>query len=650
MRQPVLTTRRLQIGGRSPLSCVLPWCLAFLMAMGLTACNRPTARLDAASIVREYPQAHGALVEVAPPQVLTELRTSLDRRQPQVSILTPKPNQILSGTTVNVRLEVRDLPLFRNAELDLGPHLHLLLDNQFYQAVYDVSQPIPIENLTPGTHTLRAFAVRPWHESFKNDGAYAQVSFSVFTPSPENQPIDKAPLLTYSWPKGSFGAEPILLDFYLTHAPLHALASQHADAAPDWKIRVTVNGESFLLDTWEPIWLEGFRPGQNWLKTELLDSQGRPLETPFNTTVRLIEYQPGGKDVLSQVVRGELSATSILGMVDASYQPSPESAAIRSQDERDIAKDKEDALDSSPAPIPQRSLASPRSLNDANQQPREAGQAATKDRVEPPLPDQIGEEKASADVERPAAGVVLDPTFPAETQSVSPANSGDGSSPLSQKQEQTGGRRQAVGSEGLNQTQMLQQRFSHYWQQFRRQPAKAANPKSSSVKAPLPASPSALPSPLPADLTSPALPPSTTSDADTPSREAAVAPPAEVVPIPDSPEPAPSAPDQRPANAVDIPDNPEPSLLDQATDQAGSLLQRMGHQSQVQSQKLKRQFTNYLQRFRRPVPPSGSATAVPTPAAAEPAVQDESVPLLASPDELNLARPDFSDQEQMQPD
>jgi hypothetical protein len=264
----------------------------------------------------------GKVAETSPPIVIQELSQALEDYQPQVAILSPKSNVVLSDNTVDVRFQVKDLPIFKNEKLGLGPHLHVLLDNRTYQAVYDLNQPIVFENLEPGTHTIRAFASRPWHESFKNDGAYAQVTFHVFTRTQENQPDSVLPLLTYSRPQGSYGAEPIMLDFYLTNAPLHLVAQENAqDDISDWRIRCTINGESFVLDRWQPVYLKGFKPGKNWIQLEFLDEKGNLVNNVFNNTARVITYEPKGKDTLSQLVRGELSVAAARGIVDPNYVP-----------------------------------------------------------------------------------------------------------------------------------------------------------------------------------------------------------------------------------------------------------------------------------------------------------------------------------------
>jgi hypothetical protein len=196
------------------------------------------------------------------------------------------------------------------------------VDNEPYQSIYDPINPIKLENLQPGTHTLRVFAVRPWHESFKNEEAYAQTTFHIFTKTGDNLPDPHLPLLTYSSPQGSYGAEPIMIDFYLTNAPLHLVAQENPEIS-DWRIRATINGESFLLDNWQTVYLKGFEKGENWIKLEFLDGGGNLLKNAFNSTVRVINYQPQGGDSLSQLMRGELSLERAKAAVIPNYQAPP---------------------------------------------------------------------------------------------------------------------------------------------------------------------------------------------------------------------------------------------------------------------------------------------------------------------------------------
>ncbi len=279
--------------------------------------------------VKEAPvKLAGKISEVSPPEVIQELRTMLEKYQPQVTIASPRLNEVLQDDTISVRLQVKDLALFKDEKLGLGPHLHLFLDSQPYQAVYDVSQPITLKDLAPGTHTLRVFASRPWHESFKNEGAYAQTTFHIFTKTPDNNPSPDQPLLTYSRPQGVYGAEPIMLDFFLTNAPLHLVAQEDdKDDVADWRIKVTVNGSEFVLDRWQPLYLKGFTPGKNWVQLDYIDEKGNSIQNVYNNTARSFTYTPKGNDTLSKLVRDELTFAQARSLVDPDYKAeTPESS------------------------------------------------------------------------------------------------------------------------------------------------------------------------------------------------------------------------------------------------------------------------------------------------------------------------------------
>ena len=304
----------------NPLRTLVSLLMAAVLVGSLVGCGDRALTTPSGTSKPSSSLGSGQISEVSPPEVIQQLRPALESYQPQVTILSPQADEVLQDTTVAVRLQVRDLPIFKDPQLGLGPHLHVILDNQPYKAVYDLEQPLVFEDLAPGTHTLRVFASRPWHESFKNEGAYAQTTFHLFTKTTDNNPDPKQPLLTYSRPTGSYGAEPIMLDFYLTNAPLHLVAQSNPDdEIADWRVRVTVNGQSFVMDRWQPLYLKGFNSGKNWVQLEFLDEQGNPVTNVFNNTVRLITYEPKGKDTLAKLVRGELSATSARGIVDPSY-------------------------------------------------------------------------------------------------------------------------------------------------------------------------------------------------------------------------------------------------------------------------------------------------------------------------------------------
>jgi hypothetical protein len=314
-------------------------CLALMLAIGTTGCDDRGERLGqqsvtttssrsmmTASSLTDLTTTDGPLSEVNIPDSISRLAPNLEQFQPQVQILSPKPDEILSDDRVTVKFQLNDLPLFKHPDLGLGNHLHVILDKQNYRGVYDLNQPLVFKNLAAGTHTLRVFASRPWHESFKNEGAFAQTTFHVLTKTPENNPDRQKPLLTYSRPAGTYSAEPIMLDYYLTNAPSHLVASGSSDRLPDWRIRVTVNDQRFILDRWAPIYLQGFKPGKNWVRLELVDDRGNPIPNVYNDTVGLVTYDPQTKDALAKLIRGELNPNLARTLVEPGYvaiEPKP---------------------------------------------------------------------------------------------------------------------------------------------------------------------------------------------------------------------------------------------------------------------------------------------------------------------------------------
>ncbi len=296
--------------------------LILMLTIGITSCEQSTATTPKQTvdieIVNPLATTDGPLSEVNIPQSIAQLAPNLANFQPQVKIISPQVNQVLTDDRVDVKLQVSNLPIFKNSALGLGNHLHVILDKQTYQGVYDLTQPLVFKNLAAGTHTLRVFASRPWHESFKNEGAYAQVTFHVLTKTAENNPDPQQPLLTYSRPTGIYGAEPILLDYYLTNAPSRAIEGS-SDRLPDWKIRATVNNQQFIIDRWTPIYLQGFKPGKNWVRLELVNDRGQSIPNVYNDTTSIITYDLQANDSLAKLIRGEIDPNFAQTLVDPNY-------------------------------------------------------------------------------------------------------------------------------------------------------------------------------------------------------------------------------------------------------------------------------------------------------------------------------------------
>jgi len=229
------------------------------------------------------PRAEQAPPPPPRPMVVAGESTPLDGAVPTLRMTAPRANQTIRTGPVQVRLDLRNWPL----EAPQGPHVHLILDNEPYMAIRDVSHPIDLgavvqENLhhelAEGTHVLRAFPSRGMHESVKDAGAFAIVVFHYRSATPDFHFDATAPLLTYSRPKGCNPlGERVLLDFFVTNATL----------APDQhRVRWTLDGTTGEITQWVPHYMENLAEGEHSIELALVGTDGNPVAGPFNDTTR----------------------------------------------------------------------------------------------------------------------------------------------------------------------------------------------------------------------------------------------------------------------------------------------------------------------------------------------------------------------------
>jgi hypothetical protein len=130
---------------------------------------------------------------------------------------------------------------------------------------------------------LTVTAAWPWGELIKSHGALDQIRLHRAAANPlAVPPLGSAQLFVISPNSNSKNmGQPVLVDWLLIDAPLQNLRQNDAS----WRLRITVNGESFLVDQQTPLWLSGWRSGANALLWELVDGRGEPLNPPFNSIV-----------------------------------------------------------------------------------------------------------------------------------------------------------------------------------------------------------------------------------------------------------------------------------------------------------------------------------------------------------------------------
>jgi hypothetical protein len=294
------------------------------------ACQSLDQNANTTATSSATPPGEQKLTQVPRPAAIEQAmkdRGEQDQATPALRVLSPTDHATINGSTVAVRLELSgDLKGYmphKDPATQKGNHIHVILDNQPYEAYYELGQPFELRNVTEGKHTLRVFPSRPWHESFKNDGAFQMVEFTVkgggdagkpattntgekmaspaksesASPAPAREGkdygasqagnIDRTkPLLTYSRPKGEYkggDAESIMIDFWLMNGKLQGDGG-------DYRVRYSVDGgEARFIDKWEPIWLSGWINGKHSVKLELVDKDGNVVDNGgYNSTTREI--------------------------------------------------------------------------------------------------------------------------------------------------------------------------------------------------------------------------------------------------------------------------------------------------------------------------------------------------------------------------
>src|SRR5437763_9852790 len=305
--------------------------IAFGMITIFSGCKATSENANTTATSTATPPGAQQLTIVERPQKIEQMmkdRGAQDEAKPTLKIISPADGAAINGSTVEVKLELGgDLKGYmphKDPATQKGIHIHVILDNEPYEAYYELNQgPFELRNASEGRHTLRVFPSRPWHESYKNDGAFQMVEFTVkgggdaskptttnsgekmaspvksesagnsptparegkdYSPSQAGSVDRTKPLLTYSRPKGEYkgaDADPIMIDFWLMNAKLQGEGG-------DYRVRYSVDGgETKFLEKWEPIWLSGWINGKHSVKLELVDKDGNVVDNGgYNSTTR----------------------------------------------------------------------------------------------------------------------------------------------------------------------------------------------------------------------------------------------------------------------------------------------------------------------------------------------------------------------------
>lgn len=169
---------------------------------------------------------------------------------------------------------------------DKGQHIHFILDNAPYKALYEAKNEVTLPN-DGKEHYLMCFLSRSYHESVKTPGAAVVYHFKVDEKGNMKKLEDpKTPMVFYSRPKGDYIGKDtanVLLDFYVWNGAL---------TADGYKVKAQIMNEDLKTDTtitisaWEANFIQNLGTGKSKVSLTLVDKDGKQVDGPMTTASR----------------------------------------------------------------------------------------------------------------------------------------------------------------------------------------------------------------------------------------------------------------------------------------------------------------------------------------------------------------------------
>ncbi|MCB0699355.1 MAG: hypothetical protein H6551_09510 [Chitinophagales bacterium] len=167
---------------------------------------------------------------------------------------------------------------------DKGQHIHFILDNEPYAALYEPKHEVSVPKNSE--HYLLVFLSRSYHESVKSKGASEVLHFKV----DENGKYIKlddptTPMVFYSRPKGEYigqaNTDKLLFDFFLWNTEI-------SDGGNSILAEIKANGvdTTMVINEWQSYFLRNVPTGNPEITLTLKDADGNPIDGPMTKVTR----------------------------------------------------------------------------------------------------------------------------------------------------------------------------------------------------------------------------------------------------------------------------------------------------------------------------------------------------------------------------
>jgi hypothetical protein len=200
--------------------------------------------------------------------------------QPVVlKIESPEEGQVMPWETVDVFIRVQNYALGEG-----GNRIRAIVDNGSPIEHGSDLKPIVLRGLSPGSHSLRVYPVKPDGKILVNTGSEQRINFYVRRRDFSNFQPEDHPYLTVNLPLAGMGFPDadgkIWLDFRVHNAVL---------GKDKYRVKVQMNGVETILSSGVPYGWAGLEEGRHRMVIELVDEEGDPVSEIFARVERTFE-------------------------------------------------------------------------------------------------------------------------------------------------------------------------------------------------------------------------------------------------------------------------------------------------------------------------------------------------------------------------
>ncbi|MEI8279656.1 MAG: hypothetical protein WCG87_07810 [Bacteroidota bacterium] len=260
----------------TPLALVLGSVMLFTASCGNNDASKgSTAKNDVKAIQPITIVPVGNSPEFADAQLLLKsaIATKKDKDSTELTFMFDVKNYELKSQTTDTGSKMCN----NSAQ---GQHIHFILDNMPYKALYEPTNKVTVVNNTE--HYLMAFLSRSYHESIKSKGASVMYHFSVDAAGKiKVLPDPKTAMIFYSRPKGDYMGKDtanVMLDFYVWNGKLSKDSIQ---------VQVKLTNDNtpgrdttFSITEWKPYFIKNLMTGKCHATLTLTDKNGAEVDGP----------------------------------------------------------------------------------------------------------------------------------------------------------------------------------------------------------------------------------------------------------------------------------------------------------------------------------------------------------------------------------